>query len=319
MKSKYKVPRKGAKNAKKTPRNRPRRGGMGLDEPAANYARLLMDPCNAPVVPPIFPGAESGYLFRTESFSTFGAGATETSGIMHWVPGYSNNTGTELVFGVGATPGASITMSSTGVTSAPGHAFLANNARGARCVAACMKVTYPGTESGRAGRVHFGLTAASMLDTGTITTVDGVAGTLQHFTRTPAETVELVWKPASGDFDFVNPAAATLSQQRDRKTGMTVAWAGIPVSTGLTFHFTAIYEWTPVPGLGVTHDALGKAKSRNSLDDVVDRIIASGFRFVRSSSAAVGYGLASGAVSAISNVFGTMPSQARVRTISYRQ
>lgn len=299
-----------ARATKKTKRTIVRPQRRALDSLGASYAKLLMDPCNGPLVHPVYPGGDAGFLFRAESFGTFGTSAGETAGCVHWVPGYPNLNGTDLIANGAAGGGVAANLGN--FTNSPGRAFLQANAKGVRCVAACMKVTYPGAENGRSGRVHYGHTQASMLESGTSVTADNVAQALQHYSRTPAETIELIWKPNISDTEFVDPTEGSTTI-RDRRSAMTVAWVGLPATVGLTFHFTAVYEWTPAIGLGVGYNTTGKNASANTLDDVLDVLIASGFGFVRNSAAAVGGGMAMGALNAISRAFGIMPATSRQR------
>lgn len=283
----------------------------GLDASATAYARLLADPCNAPLAHPVYPGGDAGFLFRAESFITLGAGATDTSGILHWTPGYINSTGTEMLFT--ATTGGSTAGTLAAFSSAPGKAFLTAQSKAARCIAACVKVTFPGSESARGGRLHYGQTNAGLIDSGNSVTPDAVALSLQHFNRVPPQTTELIWKPNIADTEMNDPSEAASPLLRDRKAALTIAWAGLPVATGLTFHFTAVYEWTPLPGSGVGHNSLGKNRTRNSLDDVLDTLIGSGFGFVRHAAGMVGGAFANGVVNTVSTMFGSMPAQSRTR------
>lgn len=287
-------------------------GRKALDAPALAYARLLADPCNAPLCHPIYPGTEAGFLFRAENFFSIadpGAGATTTCGLFHWTPGYVNAESTELLFTNNSAPGlAAATVAST---SSPGKGFLAANARGMRCVAACMKITFIGAESQRSGRLHYGHTSAGMIDLGQSVTIDQVAQTLQHYCRTPADTVEVIWKPNIADTQFCDPTASTNAVARDARSAITMAVAGLPTGTGMTLHCTAIYEWTPAVNLGVGHNALGKARSSNSLDDVMDALVDSGYAFVRNAAGQAGMALGRGVVSGIVNTFGLMPTYQR--------
>jgi len=296
---------------KPTMTTRVRRGGMrtALDEKGSGYARLLMDPCNAPLVHPVYPGGEAGFLFRAESFITWGTSAGTTSGVVHWTPGYVNSSGTMMITCDSVNGTTSQTMTAANpLTITPGQAFLASNARGARCVAACVKLIYPGSESTRAGRVHYGLTQGGMLDVGNTTTVDQVAQTLQHFSRTPTEPIEIVWKPNIADTEFNDPAEVSNQQIRDRKSAITFAFVGLPATVGMTAHFTAVYEWTPAVGQGVAHNALGKNTSRNTLDQVLDTLIQGGFQFVKHAGGAAGGMLGQALVSGVSQIFGQMPT-----------
>jgi hypothetical protein len=177
------------------------------------------------------------------------------------------------------------------------------------------EVTFPGSESTRSGRVHYGQTNASILDFGDSATADDMATLLQHYTRTPPETIELIWKPDVGDFEFNDPTEPTGAIVRDRKSAMTVAWAGLPTAVGLTFHLTAVFEWTPKGGLGVAGNSTGKAVSRNTFDDVVDYLQNAGFTWVRQAGMAAGAGLMSG----ISQTFGLIPANRNMRRIGMGQ
>lgn len=290
-------------------------GGRGkrLDAAAYAYARLLSDPCGAPLVQPVFPGADAGFMIRAESFLTFGTTAGDTCGVVHWSPGFVNASNTELCVKTNAAPGA-ITTSFANSGGGPGKNFLSTNARGARCVAACMRVTFPGSESARSGRIHYGHTTAGMIDVADSMSVDDVCQTLQHYSRTPPDTVEIVWKPSFADCEFNDPAAAANAQVRDRKSALTFAWAGLPAAVGMTFHFTAVYEWTPATGFGVGYNSLGKAVSTNTLDDVLDTLIAGGFTFVKQAGHAAMNGLAG----YMSTKYGLMAAGRVTRSLNFR-
>jgi hypothetical protein len=287
-----------------------------LDEAAARYAQLMADPCNAPLVHPVYPGPDAGFLFRAESFATHGTVAGETAGFLHWTPGYVNFNGSELVGGGAATAATAVTVA--GLAGQPGKSFLTANAKGLRCVAACLKVSFPGAETARAGRIHYGHTTAGMMDLGLSTAPDNVAQTLQHYGRTPTDIIEIVWRPNVADTEFNDPGEGASAVIRDRKSSITVAWAGLPAAVGLTFHFTAVYEWTPAVGLGIGHNSLGMARSSNSLDEVVTTLRDTGFRFVRNFGAGVAHvggnmgGVA--AMAAMQSAFGLMPAFGRSRT-----
>lgn len=285
----------------------------GLDPLGASYARLLADPCGAPLVHPVYPGGDAGFLFRADAVLSFGGGGTETCGYVHWTPGYVNSTNSDLLVGTTTGPAVAVAASTNG--GGPGKAFLAANAYGARCVAACVKISYPGAESSRSGRLHYGHTQGGTIDSGDSITVDSVAPLLQHYTRTPPEVVEVVWRPGIADTEFNDPSVAAVPTLKDRKSSITVAWAGIPVSTGMTFHFTAIYEWTPRPATGVSTNTSGKNQSNNTMDQVLDALTKAGFRWVRNAAGAAGHGLMGGALTAMSNAFGLMPAQPRTRAL----
>lgn len=303
---------KSKQKKKQQPKSRRPAVTRSLDPYAYAHARLLVDPCGAPLCHPVYPGGDAGFLFRADCVLTFGGGATDTAGFVHWTPGYVNNSNSELVVGAAAAGSTAIVAASQG--NGPGKAFLAANAAGVRCVAACAKVTYPGTESSRSGRLHYGHTQGSTVDVGDSIPVDSIAPLMQHFTRTPPEIVEVLWRPGIADTEFNDPTANSNATLRDRKSSITLAWAGIPVNTGMTVHFTAVYEWVPRINTGLANNVAGKSQSRNTMDDVLDALVRSGFTFVRNAAGAAGSSMAMGALTTISNAFGLMPARPRGRS-----
>lgn len=306
------------KNKRKTAKRQTRivsyRRQPMLDAKAIEYAKLLMDPCSAAICHPVYPGGDSGFLFRAESVGTFGAAATQDCGFVHWAPGYLNATSSEIIASAGTGGGAS--LSGAANSSAPGRQFLSTNASAVRCIAACMKITYPGAESARAGRIHYGHTQAGLIDSGDTTSVDALAPNLQHFGRTPPDTIELVWRPSIADTEFNDPRAAASATLRDRKSALTFAWAGQPAAVGMTIHFTAVYEWLPVTGTGLAADVKGKNTSNNTMDEVLD-FANNNFSWVRSAvhgglssfGAGVGAGATNALLGTVTSYFGTMPAR----------
>lgn len=291
-----------------------------IDQAGLAYARLLADPCSAPLVHPTYSGTEAGYLVRAESFATFGTGGTETSGAIGWTPGSIGAEGNELVRIVAASASAATQVDQ--VTGVPGKAFLQANASQYRCVAACLKVSFPGAESARAGRIHFGHTSGGYFKYAAATTytVDQLAAGVPHYMRTPAEEIEIVWKPNDADQLFRDPAGPTAAQDMERRAQILVAWAGLPAGVGITFRWTAVYEWQPKSanagtGVGLSVPYLSKSPSGSSLDDVANYLIERGFKFVRYAGREVGASMASGAMRAISSTFGLIPAVPRTRTL----
>lgn len=287
----------------------PRIRAAGLDSAALAHAKLIADPCNAPLAHPVYPGGDAGYLVRVDSFLTYGGTGSAINGVLHYTPGYMNASGTELLVMQSTLPNNPVALSAS--SSAPGKTFLSTNSQGIRCVAACVKVSYPGVESNRSGRLHFGHTNAGVLDLADTPDIDGTAPLLPHYSRTPTDNIEIMWKPGEADAEFNDPNATADAAIRDRKSSITIVWAGIPQGVGLVFHFTAVYEWTPRAGFGLSGNQMGKAISNNSWDQVLDFLIKRGFKFVNSPA---GFNmLGAAATSAISAVFGRMPTYPMTR------
>lgn len=293
------------KKAKVTKITTVARARTGLDAAGAAYAKLLADPCGAPLVHPVYSGGEGGYLIRADSYFGLAGGAGQTSGAVLWTPGAIGTTNSELVVIQGAdelvvTPGV-------GNGNSPGKAFLAQVASNARCVAACIKVTYLGTEATRRGRVHVGHASGAVLDIGDNASVQTMIPLCQHFTRTPASTVELVWKPNDADQLFTDPTATTLASEKDRKSSLLVCVAGLPVAEGALIQMTAIYEWQPIRNQGLAIPSLSKSPSNSTLDEVVNYLIRTGVRWVRGIANEAGNSLAY----EVSQMFGNVPSLLR--------
>lgn len=240
----------------------------GLDPPAAAYARLLADPCGAALAHPIYSGSEGGILVKAESVRTFGLGATVVNVGVHWTPGAIGSGNTEYLYA--ENNGDAIIPNPSAYT--PGKAFLAANATGVRCVAACMQVTYLGTELNRAGTFTIGRTQGSLIDPLVTYSYAGIETALEHFTRTPDKTIELRWVPANMDQSFTDPNVATPTQERDRKSALTFLAQGLTATSGIRVRTVAIYEYQPLVGTGITTPSSARATSSFSLDDVLNYV-----------------------------------------------
>jgi hypothetical protein len=242
------------------------------------FAKLLADPCQAALTHPVYSGGEGGYLVRTDQWYTFGTSGTDTAGYFHWVPGFMASDNHELM--VAAAAGGGTGAAATAFAGVPGKTFITNTASAFRCVAACVRVTFPGAEAARQGRVHFGQTNGGVINNGVTYTPDSIATLLPHYTRTPAAEVELRWKPNDGDQLFVDPAIATQPEDRRRRGALTVAWAGLPAAVGLIFHMTAVYEWQPLAANGLAVPNASRSLSRSTLDQVLNYMQNAGESFV---------------------------------------
>lgn len=309
--AKTKTNSKTAKRARARPASSPI---SRLDKAAQAYAMLLADPCNAPLVHPTYAGTEGGYLLRADQFVTYGAGATDTAGMVQFAPGLVDSGGSGVIGFGAASAGTATAPSFSGASYLPAYTFLVNTASAVRCVAACLKATFPGSESARSGRIHYGQTTSGILSTASVT-VDSLAQALPNFSRVPADTIELVWKPNDADQLFCKPGApiADDSAKNNKSAALMFAWAGLPAATGITIHFTAVYEWQPKAGQGISVPNLSKSPSQNTLDEVVNYLIARGETFVRSTAHVAGKAALAGVLSA---AYGLMDPRPRLRQLA---
>jgi len=253
------------------------RPAVALDGAAADYARLIADPCNAKLVSTIWPGANGSFVSRFETDFIFRGGAADVAGILVYVPGtnscyvnattlLADNTATLLgVDNVGFPP--------------PGNSFLAA-AGSIRAVASCMQVSFPGTELNRSGIVSLGITnfgaltanVAAPAGGGNANTTAGNIRTLcQHVERMPTEMAEITWFPNSGDqepFELTQQGALVQLDDASSKNCIVMSASGYPASTGVRVRIVTVFEWTPKTGQGLVA-ASEVPKSSNTLNDVL--------------------------------------------------
>lgn len=245
---------------------------MQMDQQGKAFAALLQDPCNASLCHPTYAGTDNGILTRFETDNILFNGATDTAALLHWAPGGMGTTGTQgnhLLVGTSATTGGAITPAVLSNSVSPGTIFLTGNAASVRCVAACMQVYWPGSESNRAGLVYTGISNGATVVAGQATSADGVSQLTQFVDRAPTNFIEIKWRPSDGDQLMIPPSTNTVLSELARKNAITMAVKGIPVSTGLRVRLVVVYEWTPLAGDGIVNPVMSRSLSNNTLSQVV--------------------------------------------------
>jgi hypothetical protein len=247
--------------------------GTALDAYSSAYARLLSDPCAAPLTSPSYIGGDAGILSRFETDYLLFNNATDTAGTLIWTPGGIGTTGTlasHLFFTNAATSAAFATSTALSNASAPGLTFLANSAVSARCVAACMQVYWPGSEANRSGIVYTGVVNGGAVVGGTGVSADGVGSACQFVDRMPAGMIETKWRPADGDQISIPVNTNTAAAEIDKRNAIVLAIKGIPNSTGVRVRLVAVYEWTPGLSQGFVTPITTRSWTGNSLTDVLN-------------------------------------------------
>lgn len=293
--AKQRIPgRKKAQRAAKRPNVRVPRPRGGLDAAGAAYARLLTDPCNAPIVHPAYGGANGGLLMRSRSVFSVNTTAGATAGYLHWTPGAIGTTNSELAAAEYITTGTSGTAA--GIANAPGKAFLVANATSYRPVAACMQVYWSGSETARQGFVLLDNTLGGFIDLGGAYSTDLLSRSLSQFARTPGSMLELIWKPAMADETWIDPSAVTAAVDKDRRGAVSISWGGLPAAVGLSIVCTAVYEWEPNPVSGLASATESRSVTKNSVRDVMDSIQRTGYSFIRGVAGELVHGALAGGV-----------------------
>lgn len=260
------------KNKKPRVKSLKRRGNMNAgknkyDLACLEYANLLIDPCNAKIVRPLYDSPSEGFQVRLRTITIVGGG-TETAGVVVFNP-VSN----AYIQNGGAT---ALTVFTANSNTAFG--FLQSTTGGSqisfRCTAACMKVITNASEMNRSGVCYFGNTAAELVAPGYSMTAATVESALPNSQRTPQSSTEIVWLPAEGSSDIW---ATCLSSPPTWLVGvdcMGFAYSGDAAAAGFTVELTAVYEvqYSASGPIGFTNgiiNTISKPPSRNSLKDVL--------------------------------------------------
>lgn len=225
---------------------KPRTNGPGprifLDGAAVDHVKLMADPCLGKLVYPAFPTAQNGAIMRFRTVIPLGAQAGETSGVFHWTPGqneyYANGAATSATT---LTPSAFsvFPLLQTGGTNVTGTTF--------RCIAACVKVLFNGSENNRGGIIYAGNTQSASYGAhaGGTTQMGVVAQMLPFTTRIPSSSMEILWVPNEADLSYtIDDAAAGGGVNQGATLGgsITLAVTGMPAAVGLTLEITGVYE-----------------------------------------------------------------------------
>lgn len=200
------------------------------------YARLLYDPCNAPIQ---LGMVADGYGTNVQRFSYDFAvltGATDTSMTLCISP--SN---LFIKHGFQSSDTANITFSSA--YPFPGSGVISANARRYRCLAACAQITWVGAEQSRQGILAMG-NAPDYASSTTGATPSEVRSSLGYVTRIPDQTVGIKWRPSEFDLDWTINNNAT-----SNRNAIWLQAAGLPVSTTMRIRVVAVMEWDVDVGL----------------------------------------------------------------------
>lgn len=228
----------------------------GLDTHGAQWARLLQDPCGAPMVQGCYPGGGSGILLRFKAYAAVLTG-TNQDFQFSFTPGYN-----KYVFGQ-TLAGATGTI---GVRQFPFAVLNGTTYDSYRCVAACARVVYLGSEGNRSGQVGSAITSSSIFDEGaTVVGTGGLLPVMQKVARLGEVIHETKWVPSVRDMNFVG-SQDTTDYPYDRAT-ITICGYTLPAGS-CTVEMTGVYEVIPEYGSGIVASQTVPS-SRNSVTDVL--------------------------------------------------
>lgn len=258
VKSRKLVPVKAQPKAKTyvvpTAQKRKSKGADGASNSRAvkDYARLLFDPCNAPIAPGMIGNGSGTNIARFETDFTVLTGVSDTTINLAVSPMqqaiWQGTTTTDIV---------NITWASSNPF--PGAARIANAAK-IRPLACCLQMSWVGAEQSRQGVVAMGngIMKGASPASGTITPAE-LRSAMPYVFRMPDQQVGIKWRPTETDLEW-RPAGTSNSRE-------TVLWAsvgGIPASTAVRFRITVVLEWED--DIAVGSGAIIQQYPRNSSD-----------------------------------------------------
>lgn len=253
--------KKGKSNGKPKNNNGPKKMSKGAtmrrgtnppkDDLLYKHLRMVADPCGSPITETAYAGPEG----TVQRFVTTGqlASASDIAAFGIFTPG-----GFRTALGIRAT-GATASVLGYGVGDTPGYNFLQGNSKGARPVAACLRLHWNGPELNRAGSLACGVLPAGAFVGGTSPTVNQIYGLLGEKGRMPAGECEIIWNPSEQDAEYDICDAAISVPTFDDKNSLVFAFQGAP-GFAIGWTYTVVYEWTPALGLGlVQHTTVHRA------------------------------------------------------------
>lgn len=216
-------------------------GGFDVyDVNIRQHVNMIMDPCGSPLTRSAYSG-QSGVLTRHTINLTQATGANAASVFVVSPGGFRN-------FATSTLTDTTTFLPSYGNSFVPGITYLGGVASYVRCVAACMRIHWSGTELNRAGSVAYGTVTGSQIPTEN-TTVSQIYTMLNKKTRTPDGVFEVRWNPADEDESYAPTSLAVPTSDFNDRTMLAFAYTG-PASATFAVNITCIYEWLPLLSAG---------------------------------------------------------------------
>lgn len=216
-----------------------------LDDGAVKWLRLLNDPCNADLAEPCYGSSGTGYLSRQKVI--FAPPVAARDYVLEFTPTF----GASDAYRYGWSDGTGVRSLGTAARFSAGGLVTNSGVVGrARCVAACMRLVYTGTELAREGTVSMYLSSGATLSTG-----EAIVGTAFDFhnsaprvARVGSEDHEIKWCPNEHDQSFqITDGAVSEEVGTGSVVGNSITISVFNVPTNTTYvECVAVWEWQPV-------------------------------------------------------------------------
>lgn len=244
---------------------------MALDLSARRYAALVKDPCYGPLTYGVYEGSSQGILTRFETDFIVNGQAGDTAAFIAFTPsvlGLSTTAyGTVMgASGLLASDTATITPQQL-PTRQPGTA-LAPSMAAARCLSACLQISFVGSELQRSGICSVGQLCYNDVNQ-TTNTVSTLRALCSSVLRTPDGELEIKLRPTGPCSKFV-PVNTVNDPDVSSMPTLVGTMAGIPASTGMRVRLVAVYEWIPLTQSGVVAASTAGSGSNNTINNVLN-------------------------------------------------
>ncbi len=211
-----------------------------MDQGAAAYRRLLLDPCNAPICAPVYAGLGTGIYRRYRTYIDIGALNVEGAYV------FQLSTNTHIHAGHVAANAGSVYTFSSSIRTHNAPELTESHYSGSRCLAGCVKVRYRGSESDRAGLVGLatmatahkqpGITSNASLDLSLVSVVSRVGEVLHEVKFAPG--------PYEEEFTLHQTTTAAFDNARGC---IMIVYKGIPPGS-LVLEVTSVHELESTSG-----------------------------------------------------------------------
>lgn len=240
-----------------------------LDKWGHNYAQLLADPCNGPLVSGVATDGGAGIVTRFRTVANISQ--SDVANLNAYYLAYIPACNYVVTAGVTLTD-PSVSWTTPGLVDAnrgPGYSFLNTQAAQIRPLSSCIKIVYTGSELNRAGIVGTG--CFPLADLGAISSVDKLQAGMTNLDRMPEDFIEQIWRPNTNDGNYQDTVNVEGINEYLRNNALVVA-VTLPPGTGVRMEITTVYEWQPRYGTSGVTNPLPIVHTTSTLQQVLHQL-----------------------------------------------
>lgn len=210
------------------------------DARVRSHVNMVVDPCNAPIGPTAYRGAD-GFITRFKAIYPVNIPIASPYYVFIYYPAYNSVWAAPVTDPNAVIPGNYITPG-------PGQSFLLANADSQRVVGACTTVSYVGSELNRQGLVYRGnLPQVAVVGA----SVKSLMALCQFSNRVPDGHLETKWNPSPVEEEYWPTGPVAPEGGGDRNVIVTIIQGSTEVDLPISLSVTLISEWRPKFGIGM--------------------------------------------------------------------